>query len=85
MNGMETVPYAITPKAPASARRLDYDLTAKRGYLSAVRLRSLMRCALHAMIDQYDLPTELEFQLFGELTPDGFAKPSAFRVSDALN
>jgi len=81
---MEPIPYTITFEAPAAVRAVDYDATARRAYVSAIAVRSHMRRMLKLLIDQYHLSTELEFELFGELRPDGLARASAFLIFGAL-
>ncbi len=81
---MEPITYAITLKAPAFLRVVEYDGAAKRAYLSAVAVRSKMRRMLKLLIDEYGLSTELEFELFGELRPDGYTRASVFQISEAL-
>lgn len=81
---MEPIPYTIVLKAPAFVRVVDCDRAAKRAYLSAIAVRSQMRRKLKLLIDEYGLTNELEFELFGELRPDGYARASVFQISGAL-
>lgn len=80
---MEPVPYTITLKAPATVRVVDYDVSEKRAYVSSVAVRDSMRRTLRQLVEDCHLPPGIEFELFGELRPDGFARASAFRISGA--
>ena len=82
---METIPYAIALKSPCPAfLRIMDDGTAKRAFFSPVALRSQMHRILNLLIDEYGLSTELEFELFGGLKPDGYARASIFQISSAF-
>ena len=81
---MEPIPYTVKLKAPASIRIVDYNDSDQRIYVSSVAMRHSMRKTLDQLTRDYHLSPDIEFELFGELRPDGYARASAFRISGAF-
>jgi len=81
---MEPVAYTIELMGPASIRVVDYSASEQRAYVSSVAVRNSMRDTLAQLVREYHLSDDVEFRLWGELRPDGYARASAFRISGAL-